>query len=282
MTFSAISEAGILRSRDIQNARDFQRYWNHVDLLCLPKRKNPLYVVGFACSDRALELTLRLRYEVFNVELGEGLAESHATGLDQDIYARQMTHLVLAESATGQIIGAYRLQTVRQAIEGAGLYSEQEFDLSPLAPYFHAAVECGRACIAREHRSPATVLLLWNGIAEFLRLHGHRWLFGCCSLTSTDPDDGWRALKTLRAKNFLHPELFLAPQPDFSCGGAEREHDPALGDPIRLPKLFGAYMRLGSRVISQPAIDRAFGTVDFLILLDGVRDINYSSLDMLG
>ena len=42
------------------------------------------YRVHFARSEEELDELLRLRYEVFNLELGEGLESSHATGRDQD------------------------------------------------------------------------------------------------------------------------------------------------------------------------------------------------------
>ena len=51
---------------------------------------------------------------------------------------------------------------------------------------------------------------------------------------------------------------------------ARRTATPDLGryDPIKLPKLFRTYLRYGSKVCSPPAIDREFGTIDFLVLLD--------------
>ena len=66
--------------------------------------------------------------------------------------------------------------------------------------------------------------------------------------------------------------------PAFSCGAAEREFAPELGSALRLPKLFRTYVRLGARIISEPGIDREFGTVDFLILLDTL-DITFSKLE---
>ena len=36
----------------------------------------------------------------------------------------------------------------------------------------------------------------------------------------------------------------------------------------RLPALFAAYLRIGASIIGGPAIDRDFGTLDFLALLD--------------
>jgi putative hemolysin len=44
----------------------------------------------------------------------------------------------------------------------------------------------------------------------------------------------------------------------------------ASGDEVtpRIPPLFASYLALGARVISDPAIDRQFGTIDFLVSLD--------------
>ncbi len=250
------------------------------DFVFLPENKDSRYLVGFAISPKGTEQAFRLRYEVFNLELGEGLSDSHATGLDRDEFDDQMSHLVLVERATGSVIGTYRLQTVRQALSARGIYSAQEFDLGPLEPSFDRLTECGRACIAEGHRNFRTVYLLWAGIAAFLNLYSQSHLFGCCSLTSIDPDDGWRAMKTVRRKGHLHPDLRLSALPQCSCGPADREHSPEIGPEIPLPKLFKAYMSLGAKVVSEPAIDRQFKTVDFLVLLDTHR-VHMSSLDLV-
>jgi putative hemolysin len=34
------------------------------------------------------------------------------------------------------------------------------------------------------------------------------------------------------------------------------------------PKLLRAYLTIGARICSEPALDREFGTIDFLTLLD--------------
>lgn len=254
--------------------------WNEVDVAVFPEKTRGIYGVGVVSSDRALEEVLRLRYEVFNLELGEGLPESFLTGLDRDEFDDQMTHLVLLDMATSRIVGTYRLQTVQHALAAKGLYCSKEFDLTPLTPYFPLAVESGRACIAREHRCFAAVLTLWLGIGEFMNFYGQRYVFGCCSITTRDPDDGWRAMKTIMAKQYLHRDLRLKAQQAYRCGEPERLYDPTLGNAISLPKLFRVYMGLGAKVVSEPAIDRDFGTVDFLVMLDGFQ-VALSGLDVL-
>ena len=269
-----------LRVTDFSSADDFSRLWNTTDFLALPRNPKDRYWVGFANSDRCVEEAQRLRFEVFNVELGEGLQESISTGLDRDEFDDQMTHLVLMAPATGRIVGTYRIQTVRYALQHKGIYSAQEFDLSAMGPYLDTTIELGRAYLAADHRSYGAILSLWLGIGAFMNLYEQKYLFGCSSLTTQDPDDGWRAMKTIREKEFLHPDLFMPATERYSCGAPTREFDSDLGDALALPKLFRTYMRLGAQVISEPAIDREFGTVDFLTMMDGHK-VTLSPLDVL-
>jgi putative hemolysin len=248
------------------------------DVLCLSEQKNSRYLVGFAVSERSLEEVYRLRYRVFNLELGEGLAESQLTGMDRDLLDDQMTHLVVVERSSQEIVGTYRLQSIAHALRHHGIYSAQEYDLKELEPYSSVLAECGRACIAPEHRSAAVLLLMWSGLRDFLRVQHLRWIIGCCSLTTQDTLDGWNALGTLRAKGMMHSNFYLPAMPKYSCG-VEPQGELTGGEATyKLPKLFSAYMRLGAQVISEPAIDRDFKTIDFLIMLDAYH-VNYSSLN---
>lgn len=258
----------------IESVEDFSRPWGEVDVLRLDRDERDVYVVGFAHSDRSVEAALRLRYEIFNLELDEGLPESVETGLDRDGFDAQMTHLLLIEQSSGAVVGTYRMQTVTHALAHGGLYSAQEYDMTGLVPYFDDAIELGRACLAPEHRAMRAIIGLWQGIGAFMNLHDVHLLFGCCSLTTRDAMDGWRALKTIRESGFLHESVYLPALPALSCG------DEVDAEAIPLPKLFRTYMKLGTKVVSEPAIDRSFGTVDFLVLLDG-RVVTYSRLDIV-
>ncbi|MBI2423051.1 MAG: GNAT family N-acetyltransferase [Candidatus Hydrogenedentes bacterium] len=260
---------------------DLDRRSPAADVIVLPGRPGARYLAGYAVSPLAIEATQKLRYQVFNVELGEGLAESALTGLDRDEFDDHMAHLVLLEHETGCIVGTYRIQAAQYALDhGVGLYSAIEYDLAPLGPYVEKTLELGRACLAQDHRALQAIITLWSGLGHYMNLYELHFLMGCCSITTADPLDGWRALKTLREKHFLHPELYLRALPANSCGDPGLEFDPALGDAIPLPKLFRTYMRLGTQVISEPAIDRDFGTVDFLAMMDG-REVALSQLDLL-
>lgn len=208
----------------------------------------------------------RLRYEVFNLELGEGLAASRLNGLDCDAYDLQCDHLIVEETNSGRIVGTYRLQTGDTAGAGIGYYSEQEFDLSPYEPYRGQVLELGRACIHREHRRRSVLDLLWKGIAAYAKERDCGYLLGCSSLTSQDPAEGWAVYRLLEPGHLAPPEFRTSPLPHCRIqeGGAVMEN-------VKVPRLFAAYLRIGACIAGPPAIDRDFGTIDFLTLLDFER-----------
>lgn len=219
------------------------------------------YAVRLASGANEVAAAQRLRFEVFNLELGEGLLQSYGTRRDADDLDAVCDHLLVFEAAGGQVVGTYRLQTGAMARAGLGYYSEREFDLSPLEPHRAQIVELGRACVHAEHRSYAVLSLLWRGIAAYAAQRGARYLMGCSSLTSLDERVGaaaWRRLQVHAAP----PGLMTAPRPAHACSLAVEAAPP------RIPRLLTAYLALGAKVCAPPAIDRDFGTIDFLTWLD--------------
>lgn len=224
------------------------------------------YRIRFARNLAELDEVLRLRFQVFNLELGEGLESSFATGRDQDEFDLTCHHLIVEHRESGRIVGTYRLQTPQMAFGPEGLYTATEYDLSPLPDeVLRCSVEVGRACIAREHRGRQVLYLLWRGLALYMAHNRLRYLFGCCSLTSQEARDGHQALAHLRGRGAVHPDLWLPTLADFDCGAPDGTES---SEGIVLPPLFEIYLRYGGKVCSPPAIDRRFKTIDFLVLLD--------------
>ncbi|MGH2900949.1 MAG: GNAT family N-acetyltransferase, partial [Solirubrobacteraceae bacterium] len=180
------------------------------------------YALRFARTPAELDAVLRLRFEVFNLELGEGLADSWRSRRDRDAFDALCHHLYVEDRSDGAIIGTYRLQTSEMAAAGAGFYAASEFALDGLPEALRGdSVELGRACIARAHRSSRALLLLWRGLAAYLRWNRKRFLFGCCSLTSQSPAEGWAVHDELRARCALHASLSVAPLPALACARGE-------------------------------------------------------------
>lgn len=222
------------------------------------------YRAHFATSPAALDAALGLRYEVFNLELGEGLDSAHARRRDLDEFDSQCHHLLVAETATGRVIGTYRMQTPEMAAAGRGFYSATEFDLSSVpAAVRENAVELGRACVHKDYRNSHVLMLLWRGLGRYLAHNQLRYFFGCCSLTSQDPVEGAALRRYLEANQFTHPTLRVAAWPAFRCAAA---CDGVAPPP--LPKLMKIYLLYGAKICSEPALDRTFKTIDYLTLMD--------------
>jgi putative hemolysin len=223
------------------------------------------YAVCFARTAEELDAVLRLRFEVFNLELGEGLDASFLTRRDEDEFDATSHHLLVVERASGCAVGTYRLRMSEADVESRGFYSAGEFNLACLPPQVAGeSVEIGRACVAREHRNTHVLFLLWRGLAAYLGHHRKRYFFGCCSLAGTDARTGLRVLDYMERGGHMHPTLYVPPRAGFECDGDANEYD---GEPS-VPKLFRSYLRFGAKVCGPPALDRAFRTTDFFVIFD--------------
>src|ERR1700722_3423223 len=233
----------------------------------LPSKKDILLEAGQYCARLALTAeeraeAFRLRFVVFNLELNEGLAEAYASGFDMDQFDAVCDHLIVEDRVAGAIVGTYRMQLGDVAGRNFGYYSEQEFDFAPYEGMRSQIVELGRACIHREHRSSEVLHLLWRGIARYALVNDGRYMMGCCSLTSQDAEMGHAVYASLR-NCMAEPALLTRATPAFALPAAKEEMLEA-----RAPKLLRAYLTIGAKICSEPAIDREFKTIDFLTLLD--------------
>lgn len=225
------------------------------------------YVVRFARNEAEIDAALKLRFEVFNLELQEGLASSFQTGRDRDEFDATCEHLIAIDRANERVIGTYRLRTIEMAGDANGFYSAAEFDLSRLPrEVLNQSIELGRACIAQSHRHRQVLFLLWKALARYLTAKRKRFLFGCCSLTSQDPREGNQLLKQLIERGFLHQTIDVPVKRGYECRVGDRGESRCAQ--VKLPKLFSAYLNIGAMVCSSPAIDLRFRTIDFLVMFD--------------
>ncbi|MCX6937979.1 MAG: GNAT family N-acetyltransferase [Verrucomicrobia bacterium] len=240
-------------------------------------RETGAYRLRLAGTEADVAAAQRLRFEVFNLELAEGLARSVASGRDADEFDAVCDHLLVETRSERRVVGTYRLQTgARAAASGLGYYSAREFDFAPFEPVRGELVELGRACVDREHRNQTVLALLWRGIAEYAAERGARYLTGCSSLTSREASEGREAWAVLAERHWVEPRWRTVPLAGWSCDEAgveegvnERKTRRLTGfGQVKIPRLLGAYLALGAKLCGAPALDREFGTVDFLTWLD--------------
>jgi putative hemolysin len=220
------------------------------------------FVARLALTEEERMAAYRLRFVVFNLEMNEGLESAYVDGYDKDHFDDVCDHLIVEDRKTGAIVGTYRMQMGDVAGQYFGYYSEQEFCFAPYESMRSQIVELGRACIHREYRSSEVLHLLWRGIARYALVNGARYMMGCCSLTSQDAEMGHAVYETLR-HCMVRPELRTVATEAFALPAATVTRHG-----VEAPKLLRAYLTIGAKICSGPAIDREFKTIDFLTLLD--------------
>jgi len=221
------------------------------------------YQLRLATTDADLLAAQRLRFDVFNLELNEGLDSAYLSGLDQDRFDETCDHLIVEDMRHGEVVGTYRLQTGQFAAANHGYYSEQEFDFAPFERIRCELVELGRACVHRDHRKLSVLNLLWRGIVRYAAARGARYLIGCSSLTSQDAALGQAMFEQLRGEHLVEVRFRTVPLSSHTLPEV-----PPLADCEKPPRLLRAYLSLGAKICGPPALDREFKTIDFLTFLD--------------
>lgn len=221
-----------------------------------------------------LDAAMKLRFEVFNLELQEGLHSSYERGYDTDAYDAYCDHLVVKDLELGEIVGTYRLLQQRVAGKNIGFYSENEFDLENLKSSVKAEggelLELGRSCIAESHRSFATINLLWSAIVRYAIERRVTHLFGCGSLHITDTQEVQQVYSYLRAKHFAPEEYSVYPLAGCRMAVSD-EAEPIIDSRLankKLSPILKGYLRTGAVICGAPAYDEEFGTADVLVLVE--------------
>ena len=221
-------------------------------------------LLGLASNRDEVREAQRLRYRVF-VEEAALRTRENAERLDVDPFDPYCDHLIVRDASTLQVVGTYRLLSPRGARMLRRYYSEGEFDLSRLTHLRHTTVEAGRACIDARYRGGAVLLLLWSGMAEYMRAQRCDYLIGCASISLADGGVNAAAIYAgLGADQCAPVEYAVTPHLPFPLRA------PA-GAKAVLPPLLRGYLRSGAWVCGEPAWDPQFDCADLFVLLPLAR-----------
>ena len=223
-----------------------------------------------------LEGAQRLRYVVFVEELGgDGALVDHEQRFERDRFDPFFDHLVLIDKSRDpatrdHVVGVYRLMRQDAAEQAGRFYSEDEYDLTPLRASGRPLLELGRSCVHADYRGSAALLLLWQGLGDYVTDHGIELLFGVASFHGTDLEALKHPLAWLHynhgAPVDLRPRALdsaFAPMDVLARDAVDRA--AALR---ALPPLLKSYLRLGGTVGEGAFVDHAFNTTDVLIVMD--------------
>lgn len=234
------------------------------------------YEVRLARDPRDVEGAQRLRYRVFVEELGgDGTLVDHDRRLERDRFDPFFEHLVLVDprrdpDTLEHVAGVYRLMTEDAAAQAGRFYSEDEYDLAPLRASGRPLLELGRSCVAPELRGSSALLLLWQGLGQFVQDRGIELLFGVASFHGTDPEALAHPLAFLHHNHLAPADLRPRAREDaFAAMDVLTAEEVDRAQALRaLPSLLKSYLRLGGVVGEGAFIDHAFNTTDVMLIMD--------------
>jgi len=218
-------------------------------------------VLSMASTPEELREVQRLRYKVFIETMGLS-SLVREDGLDSDEFDEHCDHLIVRDSSTLKVVGTYRLLSASRARKLGRVYSEGEFDLGRLNNLRGRMVEAGRACIHPDYRGGSVIMLLWSGLAEYMRRENCDYLAGCASISLADGGHNAVAVYQSLAGAHLAPsEYRVTPHLPFPFSKLEAAQKP------QVPPLLKGYVRSGAWICGEPAWDPDFESADLFLLL---------------
>jgi len=218
-------------------------------------------VLSMASTPEELREVQRLRYKVFIETMGLS-SLVREDGLDSDEFDDHCDHLIVRDSSTLKVVGTYRLLSAARARKLGRVYSEGEFDLGRLNNLRGRMVEAGRACIHPDYRGGSVIMLLWSGLAEYMRRENCDYLAGCASISLADGGHNAVAVyQSLVGAHLAPSEYRVTPHLPFPFSKLEAAQKP------QVPPLLKGYVRSGAWICGEPAWDPDFESADLFLLL---------------
>ncbi|NRR28772.1 GNAT family N-acetyltransferase [Oxalobacteraceae bacterium] len=218
-------------------------------------------MLSMASTPEELHEVQRLRYKVFIESMGLTSLASE-DGLDSDEFDEHCDHLIVRDSNTLKVVGTYRLLSASRARKIGRVYSENEFDLGRLNNLRGRMVEAGRACIHPDYRGGSVIMLLWSGLAEYMRRERCDFLAGCASISLADGGHNAVAVYQSLSREHMAPsEYRVTPHLPFPI------HKLAAAQKPQIPPLVKGYLRSGAWICGEPAWDPDFESADLFLLL---------------
>lgn len=221
----------------------------------------PRLVLSMAATPEEVREVQRLRYKVFIENQGLS-ALATPDGLDCDEFDAACDHLIVRDTATLKVVGTYRLLNPAGARKLGRHYSENEFDLGRLKHLRGRIVEAGRACIHPDYRGGSVIMLLWSGLADYMRRHQCEYLIGCASISLADGGHNAVAVyEQLREKHLAPMEYRVTPHLPFPVEKVESARA------AQVPPLLKGYLRSGAWICGAPAWDPDFESANLFVMM---------------
>ena len=234
---------------------------------------NIAYKIG--CTPEELEQSLRLRFEVFHLEIKGEVRAPNDTRLDHDKFDDVCEHLIIVDTKTNLVVGTYRMLLDSVAKKNFGFYSETKFNIESIKRLEGRSLEVGRSCVQKEYRDKSVLNLLWQGICQYTVANGVRYIFGSANIMTEEPHVASEFFAMFKAAGLFK---------DLGVRAVDKRHKIELDENITvenpkklfnaLPTLFKGYMSVGLKVCGYPSLGD-FGGILFPVILD-IKDMSKS------
>ena len=227
------------------------------------------YIIKTTDNIFELEKALELRYEVF---YRETLNKDNLSRIDIDKFDVLSDHLIIIDKKLGEVVGTYRLICSEFSDD---FYSETEFSMDSIKAAPGIKIELGRACVHRDYRNGTAIALLWKGLSEYIKSLHAKYLFGCSSVGTTNAIEISLIYKYIKELHLSDEEMRVFPKGKYKLKeiGHHMEAFQKFGiksESIRefIPPLLKSYLKAGSVICGEPALDKKFKCADFFTVLD--------------
>ena len=217
------------------------------------------YQARLADGEADLIRAQSLRHRSFLRRRGIGLDGTR----DADDFDALCQHVLVEETATGQLLCCYRLLSIAAEQSVASSYSAQVYDLSALDDFAGAKLELGRFCLDPYFHDPDILRLAWGAMAQIVDAQRVSLLFGCSSFEGAAWQPHAKALALLRGH--LAPAAWMPLQKAsevFSFADALSDLRFDLREAVQtLPPLLRTYLAMAGWVSDHAVIDRQLDTL---------------------
>jgi len=229
----------------------------------------PSFITRWAVTPSDVASAQRLRFKVFAGEMGARLPglSSISPDRDADEFDIICRHLIVesnTDAGDREVVATCRVLLPDGARHVGRLYSDAEFDLSPVCDLLSGAAEMGRVCVAPAWRNGLLILALWRELGQLMSREGLDILIGCTSVGLADGGAYAAHLwNDLQPTYLVEPAYRVRPWRPLPL----RPAGESLSVPVSMPALIKGYLRCGGRLLGPPALDAAFNTADFPMML---------------
>lgn len=230
--------------------------------------------VRLATTPQEVDAAQALRYRVFHEEMGATAEGADTARRDVDEYDAVCDHLLVLDydrpDKESQVVGTYRLLR-REAMQQIGrFYSESEFNIDAIKRHPGEILELGRSCVDKDYRNRVVMQLLWRGIGVYVDRYRIKMMFGCASLTGTDPKAHAQPLSYLYhfhlAPPAFQPQALPERYVEMNMIPKEKVNEKAAF--AALPPLIKGYLRAGGQVGKGAVVDYDYNTTDVGIVVE--------------